>query len=127
MLDSVPLALASGQRQRSETTDAMENQRLETLKKFVEMNPNDCFARYGVAQEYVKLGDYEKALEEFNRIFEINPDYQAAYYHAGKAYERLERLDDAREVLQNGIEVAKRSGDLHARGELEELLGSLGS
>ena len=105
----------------------MENQRLETLKRFIEINPKDCFARYGVAQEYVKQGEHEKALEEFNRIFEINPDYQAAYYHAGKAYEKLERLDDARAVFQKGIEVATRSGDSHARGELEEALGALGS
>ena len=105
----------------------MENQRLETLKQFVEINPNDCFARYGVAQEYVKQGEHEKALEEFNRIFEIKPDYQAAYYHAGKAYEKLERPDDARAVFQKGIEVAARSGDLHARSELEEALGALGS
>lgn len=104
----------------------MENQRLETLKQFIEANPSDCFARYGVAQEHVKLGQNEEALEEFSRIFEINPDYQAAYYHAGKTYEKLQRVDEARAVYQKGIEVAARSGDLHARGELEEALGALG-
>ena len=105
----------------------MENQRLETLKQFIEANPNDCFARYGVAQEYVKRGENEKALEEFNRIVEINPDYQAAYYHAGKTYEKLQRVDEARSIFEKGIEVATRSGDLHARSELEEALGALGT
>ena len=105
----------------------MANQRLETLKQFIEANPNDCFARYGVAQEYVKQDENEKALEEFNRIFEINPDYQAAYYHAGKTYEKLHRVDEARAIFQKGIEVATRSGDLHARSELEEALGALGA
>ena len=103
----------------------MENQRIETLKQFIEANPSDCFARYGVAQEYVKQGENENALEEFNRIIEINPDYQAAYYHGGKAYEKLQRVDEARAIYQKGIEVATRSGDLHARGELEEALGTL--
>ncbi len=105
----------------------MENQRLETLKQFIEANPNDCFARYGVAQEYVKRGENEKALEEFNRIVEINPAYQAAYYHAGKTYEKLQRVDEARSIFEKGIEVATRSGDLHARSELEEALGALGT
>ena len=103
----------------------MENQRLETLKQFIEANPNDCFARYGVAQEYVKRGEHETALEEFERIFETNPDYQAAYYHAGKALEKLQRVDEARAVYHKGIAVATRSGDLHARGELEEALAAL--
>jgi thioredoxin-like negative regulator of GroEL len=51
----------------------MPTDRLETLQKFVELSPNDCFARYGVAQEYVKRGEHEKAVEQFVKIFEIDP------------------------------------------------------
>jgi tetratricopeptide (TPR) repeat protein len=103
----------------------MENQRLETLKEFIEMNPRDCFARYGVAQEHIKRGDNEQALEQFSRIFEINPDYQAAYFHAGKAYERIGQIEQARQTYKKGIELASRSGDLHARSELEAALNEL--
>ena len=99
--------------------------RFETLKKFIETNPEDCFARYGVAQEYLKRGEPENALEQFIKIFEINPGYQAAYYHAGKAYETVGRKSDAEETYRKGIEVASRSGDLHAQSELQAALDEL--
>jgi Tfp pilus assembly protein PilF len=99
--------------------------RLETLKKFIETNPGDCFARYGVAQEYLKRGEYENALDQFTRIFEIKPDYQAAYYHGAKTYEKLGRLEEARATYRKGIEVASRSGDLHAQSELQAALDEL--
>jgi tetratricopeptide (TPR) repeat protein len=103
----------------------MPSDRLETLKKFLETNPGDCFARYGVAQEHLKRGEYENALEQFTRIFEIHPDYQAAYYHGGKTCEKLGRLEEARATYKKGIEVAARSGDLHAQSELQAALDEL--
>lgn len=104
----------------------MPNDRLETLKKFVETNPSDCFARYGVAQEHLKRGEHEQAIGQFTKIFEINPDYQAAYYHAGKAYEKLGRKQEALTTYRKGIEVASRSGDQHAQSELQAALDELG-
>ena len=103
----------------------MAANRIEVLQQFVDANPNDCFSRYGIAQEHVKQEDYEKALEQFNKIFEINADYQAAYYHGGRTLEKLGRAADAAEIYRKGIEVAARSGDLHARSELEAALEEL--
>jgi tetratricopeptide (TPR) repeat protein len=104
----------------------MPNDRFETLKKFVETNPSDCFARYGVAQEHLKRGEHEQAIDQFTKIFEINPEYQAAYYHAGKAYEKVGRKEDALTTYRKGIEVASRSGDQHAQSELQAALEELG-
>ena len=104
----------------------MENKRLEKLQQFLEANPNDCFVRYGLAQEYVKAGELGRAIDEYARIFEINPDYQAAYYHAGQAYQKLGRKEDAKATFERGIETSLRTGDLHARSELEAALAELG-
>jgi len=103
----------------------MEDSRFETLKKFVEASPNDCFVRYGLAQEYIRQGDLEQALEQFNQIFKIDPNYQAAYYHGGQTYRKLGRLAEARDTFKTGIEAAERSGDTHARSELEAALQEL--
>ncbi|MBI1357588.1 MAG: tetratricopeptide repeat protein [Acidobacteria bacterium] len=103
----------------------MDSSRLEKLKAFLEANPDDCFVRYGLAQEYVKQGALEEAIAEFQRILETNPDYQAAYYHAGKTFQKLGRTEQAREVYQKGVETSLRTGDLHARSELEAALGDL--
>ena len=39
-----------------------EVDRLAMLKEFLSTNPNDCFARYGLAMEYVRQGTLEPAL-----------------------------------------------------------------
>ena len=88
-------------------------------------DPSNAFARYGLAQEHVKAGEDERALAEFRAVLEANPDYQAAYYHAGKALERLGRKEDARAMYERGVETSRRSGDLHARSELEAALEEL--
>ena len=89
------------------------------------MDPSNHFVRYGLAQEYVKTGEDLQALEEFNRILSENAQYQAAYYHAGKALERLGRPEEARATYQRGIEASFRTGNLHARSELEAALAEV--
>ena len=100
--------------------------RIDALRAMLEVDPSNQFARYGLAHEFVKSGDDSKALEEFGRLLEEDPDYQAAYYHAGKALERMKRADRARDTYERGIAASHRTGDAHARAELEEALARLG-
>lgn len=104
----------------------MEKSRLERLEEFLAANPNDAFIRYGLAQEYAKQGQAEKAVEQFREILGRNADYKAAYYHLGQALEKLGRLDEARRAYEQGIEVTGRLGDQHARSELQAALDLLG-
>jgi len=100
----------------------MPSTRLETLKSLTAQNPQDSFLRYGLAMEYRNTGDLEAAMREFQGLMEANPDYAATYFHAGQTLEKLGRLEDARAVYQQGIEVTTRIGDLHARSELQAAL-----
>ncbi len=99
--------------------------RIAALRSLLEADSSNAFARYGLAQEYAKAGDDERALAEFNAILEANPDYQAAYYHAGKALERLGRKRAARAMYARGVAASQRTGDAHARGELEAAIEEL--
>lgn len=100
--------------------------RLEILKSMVAQNPNDPFSRYGLAMEYRNGGDPEAAMVEFRSLMAANPDYVAAYFHGGQTLERMGLADEAREVYQKGIEAARRTGNEHARGEMEAALAMLG-
>ncbi|MCC6858029.1 MAG: tetratricopeptide repeat protein [Bryobacterales bacterium] len=104
----------------------MPSDRLEALKSLVSQKPDDLFARYGLAMEYAKTGDWESALAEFRTLLERNPDYVAAYYQGGQALERLNRLEEAGGMYRQGIEAATRTGNLHARGEMQAALDVLG-
>lgn len=104
----------------------MAGSRLEILRSMVAQKPSDAFARYGLAMEYANSGKLEQAVEEYRMLLADHPDYAAAYYHGGQALEKLGRTEDARDFYRRGIEVTSRTGDQHARSELEAALDLLG-
>lgn len=99
-----------------------QKSRRETLEQFVAQKPADAFARYGLALECVKLGDDSAALGHFQKILETSPEYVAAYFQYGQLLSRLGQLDQARRILSDGIVVAQKTGDLHARDEMQAAL-----
>ncbi len=103
----------------------MEKSRLETLEDLLAADPNDSFVRYGIAQEWAKRGDFERARACFEDLRGRDPGYVATYYHLGKTYERLNRPDDARRTYREGMTVAAAKGDGHARSELGDALDLL--
>jgi tetratricopeptide (TPR) repeat protein len=100
--------------------------RLAMLKQFLEQNPNDAFARYGLAMEYARAGEMDAALQEFGTLLKANPDYTAAYFQAAQALARAERMEEARQWLRDGIACAERTGDQHAKSEMAAMLEELG-
>lgn len=103
----------------------MATNRLEILQSMLAQNPEDSFARYGLAMEYAKSGNLERAINEFMALIALNRDYCAAYYHGGQALEKLGRVEEARDLYQRGIEAATRTGDQHTRSELQAALDIL--
>ena len=104
----------------------MASTRLDILKGMVAQNPSDSFSRYGLAMEYRNAGDLEGAVREFRDLIAVNPDYGYAYFHAGQTLEKLGRLEDAAAMYHAGIESATRTGDQHARVEIQGALDLLG-
>ena len=99
--------------------------RLVRLKALVEENPQDRFARYGLAMELSSQGRFEESLGEFRALMSLDLDYVASYLQAGQTLEKLNRVEEAREVYRTGTEVARRLGDMKTHGELESALGFL--
>jgi len=104
----------------------MASTRLDILKEMVARSPNDSFSRYGLAMEYKNGGDLEGAAREFRGLIAANPDYAPAYFHGGQTLEKLGRLEEARGLYQQGVEVTTRNGDQHARSEMQGALDLLG-
>jgi predicted Zn-dependent protease len=95
--------------------------RLSMLSEILCQNPNDAFARYGLAMEYSKAGEVERALSEFNRLLSAHPDYTAGYFMAGQTLVQAGRTEEAKKMLAEGIASAQRTGNEHARAEMEAL------
>jgi predicted Zn-dependent protease len=99
--------------------------RIAMLTDILAQNPNDAFARYGLAMEYSKAGQVELALKEFAQLLAANPDYTAGYFMAAQTLFRAERLEEARKMLVDGIAAAQRTRNSHAQSEMEAMLAEL--
>lgn len=103
-----------------------EATRMQMLQEFVSANPKDPFARYGLAMELANCGQPEAALKEFEELVKINPDYAAAYQMAGQLLLKLNRGAEARGWLERGLASATRTGNSHARSEMQGMLDEAG-
>jgi len=99
-----------------------EPNRLQMLTEFLQQNPGDAFARYGLAMEYSKAGQPDRALAEFNKLVELHPDYTNAYFMAAQTLDRGGRSGEAKTMLERGIEAARRTGNKHALSEMQGML-----
>lgn len=103
----------------------MNEQRVQQLLKLLEADGNDCFLRYGLALEYMKGDQLDAAIEQFNTIFRLDPNYAAAYFACGRALVQQGKVAEAREKFEAGIPVAEKSGDSHLAGQMREALDLL--
>jgi tetratricopeptide (TPR) repeat protein len=104
-----------------------EPNRLQLLTEFLQHNPGDAFARYGLAMEYSKAGQTEQALAEFNKLLELHPDYTNGYFMAAQVLERSGRTPEAKQMLEKGVEAARRTGNKHALSEMSGMLEEISS
>lgn len=99
--------------------------RIALLSEVLANQPHDAFARYGLAMEYSKTGDAERALEEFSKLLAAHPDYTAGYFMAAQTLVSANRAEEAKKMLVEGIAAARRTGNQHAQSEMTAMLDEL--
>lgn len=109
----------------TQAPQAPQKNRRSMLESFVAAHPKDPFARYGLAMECANSGDLDAAAGQFQQLLADHPDYVAGYHQYSQLLTRLDRNPEARKTLAAGIEVARRTGNDHARSEMESLLDSI--
>ena len=97
----------------------------EQIRDLLAREPEDTFLNFGLAMALWSERDTNAALAQFERTLRIDGDYVPAHFQRGRLLAELGRDDDAIAVLNAGIEAAIRTGDTHAKGEMEEFLAGL--
>jgi thioredoxin-like negative regulator of GroEL len=100
--------------------------RREKIESMLAEDPSDTFLRYSLAMELRGEGDHEQSLAQLISLITGDPPMVAAFFMAGQQLVDLDRIEEAREHLRNGIDEARRQRDGHAAAEMSELLVSLG-
>lgn len=98
--------------------------RREFLEEVIRSQPDDTFARYGLAMELAN-SEPTVAWNHFSYLLEHHPEYAATYYQAGAFLSKQGRREEARKVLTTGLEVTARQGKQHAQAELQAALDDL--
>jgi tetratricopeptide (TPR) repeat protein len=99
---------------------------VEQIQALLKSDPDDVFLNFSLAMEWSSAGQFDAALKQFDRVLELDGDYVTAYFRKGDVLARMERTEDARTVLQAGIEAAGRVGDQHLQMKITERLNQLG-
>lgn len=101
------------------------NERIESLEKMLEKDPDDLFAHYSLGMEYASAGQYDQAVAEFQRCIELEADYLAAYVEGAKSLRSAGRLGEARKMFSAAMELAARIGEKHACDFIQQQLDSI--
>jgi tetratricopeptide (TPR) repeat protein len=103
------------------------NKRIEMLDKMIEKGSRDPFVRYARALELRGLGRLDEALSALSEVRALHSDYVPTFLMAGQIATQLDRVEEARDWLQQGIAAARAARDEHARTELQQALDALPS
>lgn len=99
--------------------------RREKIQELLADEPHDVFLRYSLALEWFKECAYDEGLSLLSQLTRESPPYVPAFFMAAQNLAQRNRTEEARAILRDGIEEARRQGDLHAAGEMSEFLASV--
>ena len=91
---------------------------IENLHGMLERGVDSALLRYSLGNELLKVGDTDAAIAHLREALKLDADYSAAWKTLGKALASVGQHAEALEVLDQGIEVAERQGDIQAAQEM---------
>jgi Tfp pilus assembly protein PilF len=115
-------------KQLAEEQKKKEEDMLRREKMFlqvIEIDPEDSIALYGMADIFFYRKDFKNASENLKKVLSVNPKYSTAYLLLGKAYEAMNETALARQIYQDGIQVASKQGDMMPANEMQSRLNQL--
>lgn len=92
---------------------------LASFERLLAAGKEGALLRFGLGNEYLKLGDAQVAATHLRRAVELDPAYSAAWKILGKALESAHRDDEALAAWREGIAAAERKGDKQAMREMQ--------
>src|SRR3984893_660599 len=93
---------------------------METLESAIKAYPNDSSPFSNLALEYnLYYGQFEKAIPLANEFTRLEPNAPFGYVHAAGPYMALQRLEEARSILQKAIDA--KADNLFVHQQLYQL------
>ncbi len=98
---------------------------IDKLEQLLAGGMDNALLRYGLGNEYLKAGQFDRAIEHFRKTVEHEPNYSAAWKQLGKALTSAGHSADAINAYEQGIRAAEQKGDLQVAKEMTVFLKRL--
>lgn len=103
---------------------------IDGFRQMVAKNPNGFLGRYGLGNKILQEGgSFEEAVEHLRVAVGLDPLHVASHLALGRALIGIKQPDDAKRVLQAGIDAAvsgRSNGGRDLVPDMQALLRSLG-
>lgn len=77
----------------------------------IKEDPNDARPYFTIAVHYLHIGDYPKAIENYHKVLELDPNHHMACNDVGVVYWTMGRLDKADEFFRRALKCM--NGQVH--------------
>lgn len=91
---------------------------IDNLHSILERGVDSALLRYSLGNELLKAGDADAAISHLREALKLDEGYSAAWKILGKALATTGQHAEAVDVLDQGIAVAERRGDVQAAKEM---------
>ena len=102
---------------------------ISAFRQMVMKNPNGFLGRYGLGNKILQEGgDIAEAVDHLSVAVKLDPTHVASHLALGRALAALNRNEEAKPILQAGIDAAtsgRSSGGVDLVPELRDLLRTL--
>jgi tetratricopeptide (TPR) repeat protein len=98
---------------------------IDNLEALLARGQDSALLRHGLGAEYLKLKNYDKAIEHLRQALAKDPKYSAAWKLLGEALAESGRKDEAIRTYEDGIRAAEEKGDIQAAKEMRVFLKRL--
>lgn len=97
---------------------------IEVSSEWLKEYPDDRDAYMNTANFYFQVHNYEKAIDHYKKVLEIDPNYKLTYNQLGYAYAYTGRFDEAVSILKKYVAVAPDEPNPYdSLGEIYLLMG----
>ena len=76
---------------------------IETYKLWAEVYPHDLIPFNNLSNEYVRIGQPDKAIEAGQKALRLSPEHASPYTVLGRAYLRATRIAEAKAICEKAI------------------------
>ncbi len=101
-------------------------ERIAQFRKMANDDPENELGHFRLGQLLMEAGQDEEAIASFRRTLQLSPQFSKVYQLLATSLLKLNRQDEAVQVLQQGYAVADERGDNMPREEMGKMLVQLG-